>query len=184
MLWLICLLNYADRQASFSIFPLLKERYHFTPQQLGEIGAAFTLVYALCAPWAGQTGDRLPRKWLILGGLGIWSAITGLTATCSRVWHFAVVRGAEGLGETFYFPASMSVISDYHGKSTRSRAMSFHQTGVYLGTIGGGSLAGWMAERYGWQSPFVLLALLGIGLSLLLSRRGGGAGGGGGGEAG
>jgi MFS family permease len=25
-------------------------------------------------------------------------------------------RAAEGLGETFYFPASISLISDYHGK--------------------------------------------------------------------
>ena len=30
-------------------------------------------------------------------------------------------RAAEGLGETFYFPASMSLVSDYHGKETRSR---------------------------------------------------------------
>ena len=73
-----------------------------------------------------------------------------------------MVRGAEGLGETVYFPASMSLISDYHSKRTRSRAMSLHQTSVYAGTIGGGALAGWMGQHYGWQSPFILLGAAGV----------------------
>ena len=138
MLWFICFFNYADRQALFAVFPLLKEHFGFDKEQLGLIGAAFTWVYALSAPFAGQTADRLPRKGLILGGLIVWSIITGFTAACSRVWHFVLVRGAEGLGETFYFPASMSLVSDYHGKETRSRALGAHQTSVYMGTIAGG----------------------------------------------
>src|SRR5439155_12044057 len=138
-------------------------------EELGRIGAAFTLVYALAAPFAGAVGDRWARKALILGGLYVWSAITGCTALCSKVWHFVLVRGAEGLGETFYFPASMSLISDYHGPATRSRAMSLHQTSVYVGTIGGGALAGWMAQRWGWRSPFLLLAVLGMLLGCALA---------------
>jgi MFS family permease len=169
MLWGICFFNYADRQAISSIFPVLKEQYGFTPEEIGLIGAAFPLVYALTAPFAGQVGDRFSRKALILGGLYAWSLITGFTALCSRVWQFVLVRGAEGLGETFYFPASMSLISDYHGRATRSRAMSLHQTSVYAGTIGGGAIGGWMAQHYGWRSPFLLLAAAGILLGLLLS---------------
>lgn len=169
MLWFICFFNYADRQAIFSIFPVLQERYGFDEEQLGRIGAAFTWVYALSAPFAGQVGDRLPRKFIILGGLYVWSAITGFTALCSKVWHFVLVRASEGLGETFYFPASMSLVSDYHSPRTRSRAMSLHQTSVYAGTIGGGALAGWMAQNFGWQSPFVLLGALGILLGLVLA---------------
>jgi MFS family permease len=168
LLWFICFFNYADRQAIFSIFPLLKEKFHFDDEQLGWIGAAFTWVYALTAPFAGQVGDRFPRKPVILGGLYVWSAITGFTALCSKVWHFVLVRASEGLGETFYFPASMSLISDYHTKATRSRAMSIHQTSVYAGTIGGGALAGWLGQVLGWEYPFVVLALAGILLGLLL----------------
>jgi MFS family permease len=170
MLWFICFFNYADRQAIFSIFPKLEEEFQFNKAELGLIGAAFTWVYALTAPLAGQVGDRFPRKWVILVGLYVWSAITGFTALCSKVWHFVLVRGAEGLGETFYFPASMSLISDYHGKLTRSRAMSLHQTSVYAGTIGGGAFAGWMGMHFGWRWPFVVLAVAGILLGLLLAR--------------
>ena len=54
MLWFICFFNYADRQALFAVFPLLKARYHFNQEQLGLIGAAFTWVYALSAPFAAS----------------------------------------------------------------------------------------------------------------------------------
>jgi MFS family permease len=169
MLWGICFFNYADRQSISAIFPLLEAEFGFTKSQLGLIGAAFTWVYALSAPFAGPVGDRFSRKLVILSGLYVWSAVTGFTALCSKVWHFVLVRGAEGLGETFYFPASMSLVSDYHSRATRSRAMSLHQTSVYAGTVGGSAFAGWMGERYGWQWPFVVLGAAGIVLGLLLA---------------
>lgn len=169
MLWFICFFNYADRQAIYSILPVLEKDYGFNKEQTGRIAAAFMLVYAVTAPFAGQVGDRFPRKLIILSGLYVWSAITGFTALCSKVWQFVLVRGAEGLGETFYFPASMSLVSDYHSKKTRSRAMGLHQTSVYAGTVGGGWLAGWMADKYDWRAPFVLLAVAGIALGVVLA---------------
>lgn len=168
MLWFICFFNYADRVAIASVFPLIKQRYHFSSTELGLIGAAFTWVYAIASPFAGHVTDRNPRKWVILGGLYIWSLITGLTGQCRVVWQFVLVRGSEGLGEAFYFPASMAIISDYHTPATRSRAIGLHQTSIFAGTIAGGALAGWMGQRYGWQSPFWVLALAGIVLGFAL----------------
>ena len=87
-------------------------------------------------------------------------------------------RAAEGLGESFYFPASMSFLADYHGPRTRSLALGIHQTSVYLGTAAGGVLAGLLGERYGWRSPFLILGLVGtayalvLGLSLIEPSRG------------
>jgi MFS family permease len=168
LLWCICFFNYADRLAIFSVFPVLETEFHFTKTQLGAIGAAFTWVYAAASPLAGAIGDRFPRKSVILGGLVVWSAITGLTGVCGSYWHFIAVRGAEGLGEAFYFPASMAYIADYHGSKTRSRATSIHQTSLYIGTIFGGVLAGWMATKYGWRAPFVILGIAGVVLAAIL----------------
>jgi MFS family permease len=62
----------------------------------------------------------------------------------------------------------MSMISDYHGRATRSRVMGIHQTAVYMGTIGGGFLAGLFGEYYGWRSSFIIFGSLGIVLGLIL----------------
>ncbi|HEY2841340.1 MAG TPA: MFS transporter [Pirellulales bacterium] len=168
ILWFICFFNYADRQAIFSIKTLLTAEFGFNDEDLGWIDSAFMIVYALTASIAGQVGDRNSRKLVIMAGLYVWSAVTGFTALCTGFWGFVTVRAAEGLGETFYFPASMSLVSDYHGKSTRSRAMSLHQTSVYAGIIGGGSLAAYLGQHFGWRTPFVFLGISGILLGLLL----------------
>ncbi len=170
MLWFVCFFNYADRQAIAAVLPVLGEEFQFSKTEQGLIASAFMWVYALSAPLAGGVGDRTSRKLLILGGLYAWSIVTGFTALCSRLWHFVLVRGAEGLGETFYFPASMSLVSDYHSKRTRSRAMSLHQTSVYAGTVGGAWFAGWMTVATGdWRWPFVVLGVAGVLLGLMLA---------------
>ncbi|HTZ20784.1 MAG TPA: MFS transporter [Opitutaceae bacterium] len=170
MLWFVCFFNYADRQSIFSVFPKLKEEFGFGAVQLGLIGSAFMWVYALGAPVAGFIADRLPRKHLILGGCLFWSAITVLTGWCHRLWHFVTVRALEGLGETFYFPATMSLVSDYHDGRTRSRAFSLHQSSVYVGTIGGSWFGAWFAEHHGWRMGFYFFGGAGAILALVLYR--------------
>ncbi len=170
MLWWIAFFNYADRQAIFSVFPLLKKEFSLDPIQLGLLGSSFAWIYGLSAPFAGAVVDRLRRKPVILGGLHIWSAICMATAFSQNFATLLFFRGAEGLGETFYFPASMSLLSDYHGQSTRSRALGIHQTSVYVGTIAGGFFAGLIGQRYGWRWSFVVFGGLGIILGLALNR--------------
>ena len=170
MLWFVCFFNYSDRQAIFSVFPKLHEEFGFDKVQLGLIGSAFMWVYALGAPVAGFAGDRLQRKRLILGGCLFWSFVTMLTGFCSRLWQFVTVRALEGLGETFYFPASTALMSDYHGAGTRSRALAIHNSSVYLGTIAGGWLGAWFAVHSGWRSGFFVFGSAGILLALVLSR--------------
>jgi MFS family permease len=168
MLWTICVCNYADRQAIFSVFPLLEEEMDLTPVELGLLGSAFAWVYGLMAPVAGMVVDRMKRKTAIIGGLHVWSVICLATALSQNFRHLFFFRAAEGLGETFYFPASMSLLSDYHGRRTRSRAMGLHQTSVYVGTIGGGFFAGLIGQHYGWRSSFIVFGALGIVLGFVL----------------
>jgi MFS family permease len=168
MLWFVCFFNYADRQAIFSVFPLLERELGLTKFQLGIVGSAFMWVYAALAPVAGFTGDRVNRKALILGGFSFWSVVTVLTGRATRFVELAVYRALEGFGEAFYFPASMSLISDYHSGRTRSRAMSLHQSSVYIGTIGGGALGGYFGQYYGWRTGFYVFGFSGLILSLVL----------------
>jgi MFS family permease len=162
VLWFCGFFNYADRQAVYAVFPLLKDEFHVNQETLGLVGTWFSIVYALSAPFAGMIVDRVSRKRLITLGLAAWSAICAATGLAMRFPQLLFFRAAEGLGESFYFPASMSLLADYHGPKTRSRAMSLHQTSVYAGTAAGGMLAGYLGQRYGWRSPFWVLGIVGI----------------------
>jgi MFS family permease len=169
ILWGCGFFNYADRQALSAVAPMLQKEFDLKDTQIGYLNSAFMLVYALTSPLTGYTVDLLSRRLLIPAGLAFWSLICTATAFCRSFVQLVLVRGAEGLGESFYFPASMSVLADYHGAETRSRAMSIHQTSVYVGTAGGWFLGGLLGQLEGWRSPFWALGLAGTAYAALLA---------------
>lgn len=167
LLWMVCFFSYADRQAFFSVFPLLRRDMELTTVQLGLLGSSFAIVYGLAGPFAGYVVDHIRRKTAILGGLEVWSIICIFSAFARNFAQLLFLRGAEGLGEAIYSPAALSMVSDYHGRRTRSRAMGLLQTSVYAGTVGGGYLAGAIAQRHGWRAPLLVFGALGCALGIL-----------------
>jgi MFS family permease len=169
LLWLCGFFNYADRQALTAVFPAIEREFKSRDATLGALTSAFMIVYSLTSPFTGYAVDLFSRRLLIPAGLAFWSLICAATAVPRSFLQLFLLRGAEGLGESFYFPASMSVLADFHGPRTRSRAMSIHQTSVYIGTAGGWYLGGLLGERFGWRSPFWVLGLSGTAYSLFLA---------------
>jgi MFS family permease len=169
MLWLVCFLNYADRQVIFVVFPLLRREFSLSNAQLGALSASFMVVYALTGPLAGWICDRTSRRRLVVGALVFWSVITALSSLAHTYWQLVAGVALAGLGEAFYFPAAMSLISDHHAADTRSRAMAFHQSGVYVGSIAGGWLAGILGQYLGWRAGFRIFGAAGVALGFLLA---------------
>jgi MFS family permease len=167
LLWFVCFFNYADRQSLSAVFPALEAEFQFDKEELGLIGSAFMWVYAGCALFAGYVSDRFQRRHLIMGGCLFWSLVTVTTGWCTKLSHFVTVRALEGFGETFYFPASMSLVSDYHDSRTRSRALAFHQSSVYAGTILGSWLGALLAETIGWRVGFYVFGGAGMVLAVV-----------------
>ncbi len=170
MLWCITFFNYADRMALTANMPLIKGEFGLDKTTSGMLGSAFGYSYGLCALFAGFIVDRVRRRTAVLVGLCVWSAICMLTATAQSFWVLFMFLALEGLGEAFYFPAAMSMVGDYHGKATRSKAMSINQTSVYFGTIGGTAFAGYLGVNHGWRSAFLVFGAMGVVLALILWR--------------
>jgi len=168
MLWMVCWLNYADRQAIFALFPLLRKELGVGDVRLALLGSSFMWVYAVFGPVAGWAGDRMSRRGLIMTGLGLWLLVTVATILSHSFWQMVILRAFSGLAEAVYFPAAMSMIAAYHGPETRSRAMALHQSAVYAGTIGGGVLAAFVGERFGWRTSFGFFGAAGLLILLLL----------------
>ena len=170
LLWMVCFFSYADRQALFSVFPLLRREMGLTTVQLGMLGSSFAIIYGLSGPLAGYVVDRIRRKTAILGGLELWSIICIFSALARNFTQLLIFRAGEGLGESIYYPAALSMVSDYHGRRSRSRAMGFLQTSVYAGTVGGGYWAGAIAQRHGWRVSIFIFGALGCVLGVALIR--------------
>jgi MFS family permease len=168
MLWCVCFCNYADRQAIFSIFPLLHTELKLNDLELGVVASSFMWMYAVAGPFAGWISDRISPRSVILGALAFWSLVTAGTAISHSFSVLVWFRTLGGLGEAFYFPAAMALIGLYHGSATRSRAMALHQSSVYAGTIAGGSMSAVIAEQHGWRVSFLIFGTVGLFLCLVL----------------
>lgn len=168
MLWCVCFLNYADRQLLFTVFPLLGAEFRLTDAALSVLSASFMCAYALFGPVAGFIVDRAGRRNVVLGALLLWSATVAATSFAHHYTLLVAGVAFGGLGEAFYFPAAMSMIADYHAVDTRSRAMAFHQSSVYIGSIAGGALSGYVGEFYGWRLGFRIFGAAGMVLACVL----------------
>jgi hypothetical protein len=99
--------------------------------------------------------------------------IAGFDAT-STVNANGLIQWWRGSGPNNTAPQDViggnSPVSGYHGPQTRSRAMAFHQSGVYVGTVVGTGLGAWIAEHYGWRLGFYIFGAIGIVLGITLYR--------------
>ena len=61
-----------------------------------------------------MVGDRMKRKWLIVGSLFVWSAVTYLMGIADTYNEVFFLRALMGISEALYIPAGLSLIADYH----------------------------------------------------------------------
>ncbi|MBE6230797.1 MAG: MFS transporter [Bacteroidales bacterium] len=162
LLWMAYLLNQADRQVFNTVLPAIRDTLSLTDTSIGLIATIFNLCYAVMVPLGGWAGDRFSRKWVTTASILFWSIATMFTGLATGVFMLIMLRSvATGGGEAFFGPANYSLLGQYH-KETRARAMSIHQTAYYIGVILAGWLAGYIADRLGWQYSFIIFGAAGI----------------------
>lgn len=169
LLWVVALLNYMDRQ----MLSTMKDAMQVDIIELqsatnfGRLMAVFLWIYGFMSPAAGIVADRLSRKWLIVGSLFVWSAVTygmGYAETFGQVYW---LRALMGVSEALYIPAGLSLIADWHQDKSRSLAVGIHMTGLYVGQAIGG-FGATVAAAYSWHTAFHWFGIIGIVYSLIL----------------
>jgi len=169
LLWVVALLNYMDRQMLSTMKPAMQINIQElqSATNFGYLMAIFLWIYGFMSPISGLIADRLNRKWLIVGSLFVWSAITfamGFAKTFDQLYW---LRAGMGVSEALYIPAGLSLIADYHTAKTRSLAVGIHMTGLYMGQALGG-FGATIAAEYSWQNAFISFGLIGIVYSVVL----------------
>ena len=156
------LLNQADRQVFNTVLPAIRDALNLTDTSIGLIATIFNLCYAMMVPLGGWVGDKFSRKWVVTIAILFWSVATMFTGLATGVIMLILLRSiATGGGEAFFGPANYSLLGQYH-KETRARAMSIHQTAYYVGVILAGWLAGYIADKLGWQYSFIIFGAVGV----------------------
>ena len=169
-MWVCYVLNHADRQVVYTLFPALQREFGYSNTVLGLTGALFLWVYGFCSPVAGILGDRYSKTKLIVGSLVVWSTLTLLSGLSPNGSFLLVCRALLGVSESLFMPAAYALMANAHGPATRSKAIALFGTSQLFGVAIGGSGSGFIAERLHWRASFWLLGLAGILFALPLAR--------------
>ncbi|MBA2733852.1 MAG: MFS transporter [Acidobacteria bacterium] len=160
-------LNYCDRLAISAVFPLLRADLGASDVMLGTIASAFLWSYAIGSPIVGWIADHISRTRMVQISLIAWSLVTMATGLTHSANQLIVIRVLLGLAECAYIPAAVGLLADHHGSRQRGRAISIHTAGLGIGAVAGSTLAGFLGQRYGWRSTFLILGAAGLLLSVI-----------------
>lgn len=169
LLWVVALLNYMDRQMLSTMQEAMKADIVELQkaEAFGALMAVFLWVYALLSPFAGMVADRLSRKWLIVGSLIVWSAVTLLMGYAQDFKTLYALRAIMGVSEALYIPSALSLIADWHEGKSRSLAVGIHMTGLYVGQAIGG-FGAILAAALSWRMTFHWFGIIGVVYGLIL----------------
>ena len=163
LLWVVALLNYMDRQMLSTMQEAMKVDIVELnkAEAFGALMAVFLWIYSFMSPVAGVIADRVSRKWLIVGGLFVWSAVTYLMGYATDFHELYWLRATMGVSEALYIPSALSLIADWHQDKSRSLAIGIHMTGLYTGQAIGG-FGATVAAAFSWQLTFHWFGIVGI----------------------
>jgi len=161
------LLNYVDRYILASVIGPVQEGLHIKDDDAGILMAAFLVSYTLFSPVVGWAGDRVPRKYLVALGVGLWSLATFLSGWVRSYEEMFAARVVLGVGEASYAILAPGIIGDLFTPSRRNRVLTVFYLAIPVGAALGSVLGGQIAAHFGWRMAFQAVGLPGLALALV-----------------
>ena len=162
VLFAINLMNFFDRQILGAVGEQIRREWSLGDTALGALGTAFTLLYAFVGVPFGRLADRGVRKYILAGGVFIWSLLTAASGLARNFWELFVVRLGVGVGEASCAPAAISLIGDLFRTQHRARATATFMLGLPIGLGLSFLVGGYVGQRWGWRAALFIAAVPGL----------------------
>ena len=162
VLFLLNALNFFDRNILGAIVEPLRREWGLRDAQIGWIGTAFTLLYAVVGLPLGRLADHARRTRLLGGGALLWSAMTAISGLTTSFAGLFAARLGVGVGEAVCAPAATSLIGDLFPSARRGRATAIFMLGLPVGLGLSYAVGGAVAQAWGWRAAFFVAGLPGL----------------------
>lgn len=178
----LAVLSFLDRQIVALMVAPIRHDLGISDFQIGLLqGVAFGVFYAVLGLPFGWLADRVSRRWVIWGGVTIWSLATTASGLSHSFGHLFAARLFVAAGEAALSPTAYSLISDLFPRRKLAFALSIFATGATVGHSLAFALGGVLVDQLAhvsvslpgvgtlstWQLAFILLGLPGLGIALV-----------------
>ncbi len=171
--WIVCgllllasAINYMDRQTLAGASVRIKNEFHLSPSQYGQIEAMFGYAFAAGSVVFGWAADRFQIRGLYALVLVLWSIAGFATGMAADAGQLLLCRAFLGFFEAGHWPCAIRTTRLLLDERQRSMGNGLLQSGASLGAIitplilrmlmGDASVAG------GWRTPFLVVGAAGL----------------------
>ena len=162
LLFMATTINYVDRQVLGILAPTLGRELHWSETAYGDVVSWFSLAYALGFLAAGRLLDRIGVKRGLGGAVVAWSLAAMAHALARSATGFSLARAALGVSESAIFPGAIKSVAEWFPRRQRALAAGLFNAGTNTGAIAAPLIVIPLAQRWGWQSAFVVTGALGL----------------------
>src|ERR1700733_8945261 len=162
---------YFDRNTLNFLMPLIQPELHLSNEQVGMLGSALSLSWALAGLLVGRLSDVLGRRKLILViAAFIFSVASMLSGWVTSFAMLLLTRLLMGFAEGGVMPISQALISAEIDPARRGLAMGIAQNfgANLLSNFLGPIVVVNFGVAFGWRSAFYLAALPGVVAAVLM----------------
>ena len=159
----LCVFLYSAGESALHLIvpPYLSEGMGYGPAAIGVLSAVFALSsLVLRLPIGAIYAQERVRALLLVGGLLSAGAFAAVPLV-SSAWGFGTVMALDGAGWAIATTTQLAVlVASRPSGLTVASAMGWFAGFTGLGNALGGVAAGWIADRFGYDVAFVVLAVL------------------------
>ena len=170
VLCLVGLVDALDRGVLPGVLPKVQRALGFGDFQAGLLDTALIVATLLLAVPGGLLADRVDRRRLIRGTLGVWALSSALAAATTSFGQLFAVRAVLGAGDALNDPAAQSLVAEYYPPEVRGRAFGWQRVVPTVGRGLGLGLGALVGALLGWRAAFLLVGVPGILVALLVRR--------------
>ena len=175
--WVVLLLGLAygfafyDRQMMSFLSPFVIPEFHLNNTQVGALGSALSLTWAIGAYGFGRWSDRRGvRKPFLLAAMVVFSFCSVLSGLAGGFWSLLASRMLMGLVEGPFLPICLAIVAAT--APARRRGLNSGMVQNLFGSVLGMTVAPLVSIRIasalGWRVSFFTGALPGLVLALLV----------------
>ncbi|MFT3702597.1 MAG: MFS transporter [Agriterribacter sp.] len=147
---------------------ILMKSLDITPSKFGLAVSAYAFSAGISGLLTAGFADRFDRKKLLLF---FYTGFIGGTIFCGLAHSYVALISARivtGLFGGVIGSISMAIITDLFAMQQRGRVMGFIQMGFGASQVLGVPIGLYLANAWGWEATFLMVAALGIIIALLI----------------
>jgi EmrB/QacA subfamily drug resistance transporter len=118
----------------------------------------------------GRIGDLRGQKPVYVWGIATFVACSALSGLAPSVAMLILFRALQALGASMIISSGPAILTGAYPQSQRGRVLGLQVLTVYLGSMIGPALGGWLTDRFTWRAVFDINVPIGL-VALVLSAK-------------